>query len=255
MRNERAMRHFLFATIVVFVASFPLAAQFGQLGGGSADEAPPPTGPVPRLPDGTADLSGAWQGGGPVQDMERQGKLDPGETIPMLPWAKKLMESRQSKDDPHAHCMPMGVPRMAGGYPWRFLQYPTHKKATHIFLLYEANIHSYRQIFMDGRPHPPDLDPTWFGHSIGHWEGDTLVIDTVGYNDKFWFDGRGHPHTEQLHTIERWTRKDLGHLENRITIDDPGAYSKPFTITFMATLRPGEDLMEYICQENNQAFQ
>jgi len=90
---------------------------------------------------------------------------------------------------------------------------------------------------MDGRAHP-DPDPTWYGHSVGHWEGDTLVIDTVGYNDKFWFDFRGHPHTEQLHTIERYTRKNLGTLVNEITIDDPGAYSKPFTVTFNARLMP-----------------
>jgi hypothetical protein len=228
-----------------------------QLGGGSASETPAPTGPVPRLPDGTVDLSGLWQGGGPVQDMERQGGLKRGDMDSLLlPWAKKLRDSRLPKDDPHAQCMPMGVPRMAGGYPWRFVQSPPYGKATHLFLLYEANIHSYRQIFLDGRKHPPadELDPTWFGHSIGSWEGDTLVIDTVGFNDKFWFDQRGHPHTEQLHTIERWTRRDLGHMTNEITIDDPGAYAKPFTLKFEATLRVNEDLLEYICQENNQAF-
>jgi hypothetical protein len=87
---------------------------------------------------------------------------------------------------------------------------------------------------------------------VGHWEGDTLVIDTVGYNDKFWFDFVGHPHTEQLHTVERYTRKDLGTLVNEITIDDPGAYSKPFTVTFNARLMPKGEIMEYICQENNQ---
>lgn len=207
-------------------------------------------GPVPRLPDGTVDLGGAWTGGGPVQNMEVQGRFKPGE-IPLLPWAKKLMDSRKPEDDPHAYCMPMGVPRQAGEYPWRFVQYPTHKRATHIFLLWEGNIHSFRQIFMDGRQHPADPDPTWFGHSIGQWEGDTLVIDTVGFNDKFWFDRRGHPHTEQLHTIERWTRRDFGHLDNQVTIDDPGAYSRPFTTTYTATLQPGDELMEYICAENN----
>ena len=238
----------------MLLASGTLFAQrIEQLGGGSLSDAPPPAGPVPRRPDGTVDLGGVWQGGGPVQDLERQGGFKPGE-IPLLPWAKKLLESRQPKDDPHAQCMPMGVPRMAGGYPWRFVQYPTHKRATHLFLLYEANIHSYRQIFMDGRKHPEDLDPTWFGHSIGWWEGDTLVIDTVGFNAKFWFDSRGHPHTEQLHTVERWTRRDLGHMTNEVTIDDAGAYSKPFTAKFEATLRVNEELMEYICAENNQAY-
>jgi hypothetical protein len=123
---------------------------------------------------------------------------------------------------------------------------------THIFFLFEANIHTYRQIFMDGRNHPPDPDPTWYGHSIGRWQGRTLVVDTVGYNDKFWFDFRGHPHTEKLHTIERYTRTDPQTLVNEITIDDPGAYARPFKVTFTAKLLPGEELMEYICQENNQ---
>jgi hypothetical protein len=146
----------------------------------------------------------------------------------------------------------MGVPRTTP-YPFRFVQTPTHKAATHMFILHEGNIHSYRQIFMDGRKHPAELDPTWFGHSIGWWEGDTLVIDTIGFNDKFWFDRLGHPHTEQLHTIERWTRKDFGTLENKVTIEDPGAYARPFTVTFTAKLsEPGDELMENICQENNQ---
>ena len=109
-----------------------------------------------------------------------------------------------------------------------------------------------RDVFMDGRKHPVDALPTWWGHSVGRWEGDTLVIDTVGYNDIFWFDSRGTPHTEQLHTIERWTRKDQGHLENVVTIEDPGTYTKPFTVKFMATWTPGDELLEYICQENNQ---
>jgi hypothetical protein len=148
--------------------------------------------------------------------------------------------------------MPQGVVR-GQPYPWRFVQNYTHKKATHLFKLEEGNIHSYRQIFMDGRKHPPELDPTWFGHSIGWWEGDTLVVDTVGFNDKFWFDRRGHPHTEQLHTIERFTRQDMGRMEIKVTVEDPGAYSRPFTLTFHARLsNPGDELMEYICQENNQ---
>jgi len=134
------------------------------------------------------------------------------------------------------------------------IQTPTHRKATHIFILQEGNIHSYRQIFMDGRQHPKELDPTWWGHSIGHYEGDTLVIDTVGFNDKAWFDNKGHPHTEQLHTIERWTRIDEGHMTVEVTMDDPGAYTKPWTVKFQARLTglPGDELMEYICQENNQ---
>jgi len=206
-----------------------------------------PHGPTPRLADGHPDLSGVWNGGGPVGDLA-QG-LAPGETIPLLPAAKALMDKRQSKDDPEANCLPTGIPRIAP-YPWRIVQDPTH-----VYFLFEGNIHSFRQIFMDGRKHPDDPDPSWYGHSIGSWDGDTLVVDTIGFNDKFWFDFRGHPHTEQLHTIERYTRKDLGTLENKVTIIDPGDYSKPFTLTFTARLRPHEELMEYICQENQQDAQ
>jgi hypothetical protein len=200
---------------------------------------------VPRTADGHPDLSGLWQGGGPINDIS-QG-LPKSETLPLLPSARKILESRLSKDDPQAHCLPSGVPRIAP-YPWRIVQTPTH-----IFFLFEGNIHSYRQIFIDGRKHPVDPDPTWYGHSIGRFESDTLVVDTVGFNDKFWFDFKGHPHTERLHIIERYTRKDHNTLVNQITIDDPGAYSRPFTVTFTAELAPaGDELMEYICQENNQ---
>ena len=212
-----------------------------------------PTGPPPRLPDGTIDLGdGIWVGGGPVNDIA-QG-LKKGETLPLLPAAKALMDERAKRDtdDPHLWCMPMGVPRSTP-YPFRFVPNYTHKRPTHMFILHEGNIHSYRQIFMDGRKHPAELDPTWFGHSIGSWEKDTLVIDTVGFNDKFWFDRKGTPHTEQLHTIERWTRVNMGNLTNEVTIEDPGAFSRPFTVTFNARLSPqGDEIMENICQENNQ---
>jgi len=203
-----------------------------------------PKGPTPHLPDGAVDLSGVWNGGGPIGDIT-QG-MPKGEKVPMTAAAEKIFKARQSKDDPEANCLPTGVPRIAP-YPWRIVQTPTH-----VFFLFEGNIHSFRQIFVDGRKHPADPDPTWYGHSIGHYEGDTLVVDTVGYNDKFWFDFAGHPHTEQLHTVERFKRTDLGTLVVETDINDPGAYTKPFTLSFTATLRPKEELMEYICQENQQ---
>jgi hypothetical protein len=121
-----------------------------------------------------------------------------------------------------------------------------------MYVMHEL-MRTFRQIFLDGRKHPSELDPTWFGHSIGWYEKDTLVIDTVGFNDKAWFDGRGTPHTEQMHTVERWTRVDMGHLVTEVLIDDPGAFSHSFTVKYESTLRPPtDDLMEYICQENNQ---
>ena len=229
----------------------PVAAT-SPAGSGGANNAPAgakPKGPAPRLPNGKPDLSGVWVGGGPVEDI-KQG-LMPGQEIALLPDAEKLMKGRMAADDPEARCLPTGIPRVAP-YPWRVVQTPSYGEATHLFFLFEGNIHSYRQIFMDGRGHPADLEPSWYGHSIGHWEGDTLVIETVGFNDRFWFDFVGHPHTTQLKTIERYTRTDAATLENVVTIIDPGAYAKPFTVKFTATLRPGWDLMEYICNENNQ---
>jgi hypothetical protein len=208
-----------------------------------------PEGPPPRLPDGTPDFSGVWVGSGPIGDI-RSGLL-PGEEVVLLPAADALMKSRMAADDPEALCLPTGVPRIAP-YPWRIVQTPAFGKATHLFFLFEGNIHSYRQVFMDGREHPDDLEATWYGHSVGHWEGDTLVIETVGFNDLFWFDFVGHPHTTQLRTVERYTRTSFGELEVVTTVEDPGAYAKPFTVKYTHTLRPGWELMEYICNENNQ---
>jgi hypothetical protein len=232
------VRRVLSTLALLAIMAVPVVAQTGSRESVALDA------PAPRLPDGLPDLSGIWQGGGPIGDIA-QG-LPAGSEIPLLPEARTLMESRLSKDDPEANCLPTGVPRIAP-YPWRIVQ-----TRTHIFFLFEANIHSYRQIFIDGRPHPIDPDPTWYGHSIGRWDGDALVVDTVGFNDKFWFDFRGHPHTEKLHIIERYRRTSMGTLVNEITIEDPGAYSRPFTVTFTARLSPGDELIEYICNENNQ---
>jgi hypothetical protein len=204
----------------------------------------PPQGPAPKLVDGRPDFSGVWQGVYGHFDLAQ--RMSKGVEVPLNAAGKALMASRQSKDDPEANCLPTGVPRTAP-YPWRMLQTPTH-----VFILFEGNIHSYRQIFVDGRKHPDDPDPTWYGHSIGHYEGMTLVVDTIGFNDKFWFDSTGRPHSEKLHTVERFTRTDLATLVVETTIDDPTFYTKPFTISYSARLRPGEELMEYICQENEQ---
>lgn len=238
------------AATVTAVDSAQQAPAQGRGGGGSARPAAPDP-PVPRLPDGTVDLDGLWVGGGPVQDFEEQANLKPGE-IPLLPAARTLMESRRPEDDPHAYCMPQGSVRMTP-YPYRFIQNTTHKAPRLLFIVLESSNRSYRLIFMDGRKHPEDPDPTWFGHSIGWWEKDTLVIDSVGFNGKWWFDRRGHPHTEQLHLIERWTRVNFRTLEREVTIDDPGAYSRPWTTKFTARLQPpDQELMEYICIENNK---
>ena len=204
-----------------------------------------PTGAAPRLADGKPDFSGIW-----ASDrnfiFDISNALKKGEQLPIQPWALKLAKERLSKDDPEANCLPTGVPRLAP-YPWTILQ-----SAKNVYILFEGNIHSYRQVFVDGRKHSLDPNPTWYGESLGKYEGDTLVIDTIGFNDKFWFDFAGHPHTEKLHTIERYRRPDLGHLLWETIIDDPGAYTKPFTLYGHSTLQRDTELMEYICQENNQ---
>ena len=147
----------------------------------------------------------------------------------------------------------MSVPRM-NPFPWKFAMSYTAKGLTHIYVLHElGDAGAHRVVYMDGRKHPDDFIPTWWGHSIGQLNGNTLVIDTVGYNDRFWFDSRGTPHTEQLHTIERWTRVNYGTLVNDFTLDDPGAFSRTVQLKFTANLiRQDLDLMEYICAENNQ---
>ena len=120
-------------------------------------------------------------------------------------------------------------------------------------MLQEGNAHSFRQIFMDGRKHPEDPSPSWFGHSIGRWEGNTLVVDTVGLNDRFWLDSAGTPHTEKLHLIERYTRTDYNTLQRVVTIDDPGTFTQPFEVTYTAKLGdPDSEIIEYFCIENNQ---
>jgi hypothetical protein len=211
-------------------------------------------GPVPRLPDGKPDLTGPWYGGGSDNDIEKEGGLKPGE-LGLLPWAVELRAKREKAvyEEPYVYCLPMSVPR-SNPYPWKIAMAYTSKGLTHIYIIHEAGDDGApRVVYMDGREHPKDLEPTWWGHSIGHWEGDTLVVDTVGYNDKFWFDARGTPHTEKLHTIEKFTRTNFGTLQREVILDDPGTFSRPVNLHFTARLlRPGQDLMEYICTENNQ---
>jgi len=236
--------------LVLAAVSLPLTAgQPPASGGRGAPTAAAAA--APRTADGHPDLHGVWLGGGPTSDIEDG--LAPGETIPYTALGRKTKESRLAKDDPEANCLPAGVPRIAP-YPWRVLTTPN---GSHMYFLFEGNIHSYRQIFMDGRRHHDGdaLNPTWYGHSVARWEGDTLVIDTVGFNDRSWFDFVGNPHSDQLHVIERYTRKNAAEMTNQITIEDPVMYSRPWTVSFTARARPDEELMEYICQENEKDSQ
>jgi hypothetical protein len=122
---------------------------------------------------------------------------------------------------------------------------------TLIVILDEGNVHSYRQLFLDGRGHPKNMDPLWMGDSIAKWDGDTLVVDTTGFNDKTWLTGQGVPHSEELHVIERYRRPDFGHLEVEITLEDPKAFTKPHTFKRGFILLPNWEIHEYVCNEFN----
>ena len=165
----------------------------------------------------------------------------------LLPWAEELFKQRSIRvgDDPRAHCLPSGVVRTHGLDLAKLLQTPTL-----LIMLVESSVPGVRQVFLDGRPHPPDVQPSWLGHSIGRWEGDTLVIDTIGLNDRVWQDLQGRPQTEKAHIIERYRRPDLGHLEVEITIDDPGAYTRPWKSSWDLKWVAGEETPYFLCQDD-----
>lgn len=208
---------------------------------------------VPRAPDGEPDFSGVWlanftYNGRRVVDLN----LGLGIDIPYQAWSKQKFEENSSPRgrfaDPEANCLPAGVPRITGiPYPQRFMQTPGL-----IAILYEGNVHTYRLIHTDRSTHPKDLNPTWMGDSIGHWEGDTLVVDTVGFNDRTWLDTAGHVHTDALHVVERYTRTDPDTILYQFTIDDPKAYTKPWSQSYPLKRHEGWELIEYVCNENNK---
>jgi hypothetical protein len=199
-----------------------------------------PDGPTPHTRDGKPDLTGIWFA---------QRTVDPGKPEP-LAWAEKLLQesiANNSKDAPGAHCLTRGITAAGALFPFELVQTPAR-----LVMLFEDDVPSHRTIYLDGRGHPKDPNPTWMGHSIGHWEGDTLVVDSVGFNDKTWLDSAGHRHSEMLHVIERFRRPDLGHLEIEFTIDDPGAYAKPWIIKRVADLDAGDEIGEYVCAEGER---
>jgi hypothetical protein len=201
----------------------------------------PPQGSTPRLADGTPDLSGLWLNLDPV---------DPGNPEP-LPWAaerrKQQIENHQL-DWPELRCLPLGPILQGEDGDNTIVQGPKT-----IAIFYDIGHDLPRLVYMDGRPHPKDPNPSWMGHSVGKWEGDTLVVDTVGFNGRAWATFSGLPTTERLHVIERFRRIDLGHLEKEVTIDDSGAYAKPWTIKKAAVLAPAAyEMQEYVCNENNR---
>ena len=201
------------------------------------------TAPAPKAPDGKPDLSGIWNS---ADEKYLTNLAAGGGEPPLQPGAAALYKERQSyiaKDRPSGRCLPRGVPgsMLVRGRPWKFVQAPGV-----ILILYDESIH-YRQIFTDGRGFPDDRIPTWFGYSIGKWEGDTLVVDTVGFTDETWLDNGGHPHSDALHLTERFRRRNVGTLDIGITVDDPKAYTKPWTAALRFELVPDTELTEHVC--------
>ena len=207
--------------------------------------------PAPRTPDGKPDLSGLWlpekndYSGNLIQDVK-------GEEI-FRPEAEALFQKRLvdfSRDAPHARCLPEGPHQIFGtGGPdhslYRIIQSPNV-----VALLFEGG--GYRQIFLDGRELPKDPNPTWNGYSIGRWDGDTLVVETAGFNDKSWLDEAGHPHTEDLRITERFRRVDFGHMQFQITFDDPKVLAKPMSISLTVNYAADTDMLEYVCNEGER---
>jgi hypothetical protein len=232
--------------------------------------------PVPRASNGKPDLSGLWQveatpyeelthlfGPGldtlsvPGDDIHTISKyvfsilvdFKP-EEAPIRPEAAQISAHRMKTngiENPTTQCLPGGVP--FGGilpFPNKFIQTPGV-----IVILQEAD-GGLRQIFTDGRKHTADPQPSWMGYSVGKWEGDLLVVDTVGFNDKGWLDGSGHPHSEALKVQERYRRRDFGHMEVQVTVDDPKMYTRPFSIKYTLDLVPDSEIGEYVCPENEK---
>jgi hypothetical protein len=241
-----------FSITLLLLLCAPLQAQWKKVPPAKL----PLTAPVPRLSDGKPDLSGIWiaanKYAGKPQNFAADLKV---KNVPFQPWAKKLFEERKtgvhSKEDPSAQCFPQGLPRMdAAPGQWKLVQTPGF-----IVIVYEAFSSYWRQIFLDGRELAADAPPSWIGYSTGRWHGDTLVVDTKGFNGRAWLDLMGKPSTEALHLIERFHRKDIGHMDIQVTIDDPKAYTKPWTVMEHVRLSTDTELMEAVCNENNLDLQ
>jgi hypothetical protein len=244
-----------FVSIAMFasVMSTPLAAQWLKLQTPgiprTPDGKPNLSAPAPRAADGKPDLSGLWRMNGTAYMGNVTADLKPGE---VQPWAAALYKQRMEdlgKDDPSTYqCLPSG-PRYSYGAPMvRIMQTPGL-----IAFLYEDLV--YRQVFMDGRTLPADPNPSWMGYSVGHWDGDTLVVESIGFNDRSWLDFGGHPHSESLRVTERYRRRDFGHMELHTTMEDPKAYEKPWTMAIDIDFVPDTEMIEYVCNENEKDHQ
>jgi hypothetical protein len=222
--------------------------------------------PAPRWPDGRINLgppageTGLWERRNEhlvINPQSYQANATKTarvhiDQVPLQPWARALTNYRQAlslASEPYTRCKPAGGPRQfMSPYGLEILDM-SELKRVHIFNI--ANAQSYRTIYMDGRSHPKDLTPSYLGHSVGRWEADTLVVDSVGFSENFWMNRDGLPHTTQLHLVERLTRVNFDNLNYEVTVDDPGAYTAPWTSGYTLGWTKGVELFEYVCQENN----
>lgn len=235
------------------------------------------TRPVPRLPNGEVNFgappgeTGTWsrsdtrsmipenesqlalrdRGGRPDEEAAR-GLKPLFSEVPFQPWAKALYMYRLEHEvEPYGRCKPTGGMRnLSIPYGIDIVAVPEEQR---MYLFHTGGSHTFRLIYMDGRPHPADLDPSYGGHSVGHWEGDTLVIDSVGFNERGWIDSRGIPNTTKLHLIERITRPDFETLRYEMTVDDPGAYTATWTTGMLIKWTPDRETFQFLCQDGNLA--
>jgi hypothetical protein len=206
--------------------------------------------PARKASDGKPDLSGFFMPSQSVKYLLNLASDMKADEIPLTPWGRQVYQERidnNGKDHPGVSCLPSGIPEK--------LSIPDGLKVVQtpdlLVFLYESRT-IYRQVFLDGRPLPKNAQPTWMGYSVGHWEGDTLVVETIGQNGKTRLDMRGLPGTESLKVTERYSRTNIGTMKIDVTIDDPKAYTKPWTINMSWRLIPDTDLIESICEENNK---
>ena len=214
------------------------------------DGKPNLTAPAQRTPDGKPDLSGVWYRISPKYARNIAADLKPGE---IQPWAQTLVQQRLEdldKDYMNVRCQPLGpgystTADITGAEMMKIIQTPG------VLIILNPDL-TYRQIYTDGRTLETAPNPSWMGYSVGRWEGDTLVVDSFGFNDRTWLDHDGHPHTEALRMTERYRRRDLGNLELEVTLSDPSVYSKPWTVSVRAELAPDTEMIEWVCNENNR---
>jgi hypothetical protein len=209
----------------------------------------PPAGPTPRTHSGKVDFSGVWQKAY-VPDMTKDGKNQKGTAVlPFTPWGEAEWKKYDAANgDYTGACLPFGMTRSVNTpEPMQIMQ-----SDTYFTFLFEQNSW-FAVVPIDGRPHGKGI-PTWFGDSVGHWEGDTLVLDTVNFNGRTRLDTIGHPHSEQLHLVQRFSRPDLGHISYEVIVDDPKTFTKLWSNTRTFTLRPDWEMMEYSCEENNKSL-